>query len=235
MQRWLVAWCCTLLYAGGVHAEGRYLSIIVRGNLTTGSQLFPTPASTDEVERAFSEQIDNSFGVGAEIRYTLPETQVAIGLGTEYIRTTSSFQRPITPSSSRFVPVDDGYRVIPVELTGYFLIPVSGPTFSIYMGGGVGMYFGERVYSFAGVNAPSVSSGKGFGIHVLGGVSFALREWVAIQAEMKFRDLQFESSNAFTVTEASYNGFTIPLSRQSFVSRVNTNGIVFQVGLAFSL
>jgi hypothetical protein len=102
------------------------------------------------------------------------------------------------------------------------------------MGGGAGVYLGERTYRLAGVEAPAVSSSPGFGIHVLAGMSYAFTEHFSLVGEMKFRDLQFSTSNAFSVPRITYNGTVITVGREPFASRVNTDGIVFQLGAAYA-
>jgi hypothetical protein len=213
-------------------AQDTQLQVIFRGNLTTGSQLFPNPNSVDAGERASFLPLESVFGLGIEVRYKIPETNIALGLSTDYITKVRSLS--ISTLNSISLPVEDGYRVIPVELTAYFLIPVSGPAFSIYMGGGGGVYIGRRVYRFAGTEARTVEQGHGFGIHVLGGVGYQFTSWFGLNGEMKFRDLQFKASNAFDVSSIVYNNTVIRVGREPFESRIHTDGIVFQLGAVFS-
>jgi hypothetical protein len=211
--------------------QEKSVTVIVKGNLTTGSQLFPYPDSPDETDRAQYLPFEDVPGYGLELRYSMHEMNIAVGLSADFIR--ASELRRLAVSSLVSVPVEDGYRVIPLEVTAYFIIPVSGSVVGVYMGGGGGAYFGRRIYRFAGIEAPPVSQEPGFGIHVLGGMSYRFGERVSLNAEMKFRDLQFESSNAFPVSRILYNGVAIPVSRDPFVSRVHTNGVLFQIGAAF--
>ena len=213
------------------YSQDMKFSVAVKGNFTTGSQLFPNPNSADEFQRAQFFPIEDFFGYGVEIQYQIPETFLALGLSADYIRATISR----SSGSASAPPVKDGYRVIPVELTGYFLIPVSGPTFGVYMGGGVGGYFGRRIYEVAGVQAQTTDVGHGFGIHVLGGVKYRLTESFGLNLEMKFRDLQFKTTNEFTSSRVIYNGMVFSLPQGPFASRVHTDGVIFQLGASFSI
>jgi len=212
-------------------AQERLFTIIPKANFTTGSQLFPSPNSSDEIKRATYLPIDDIYGFGLDVRFRIPESNISFGLSADYIRTTTSQTRRVFPQLS--IPIEDGYRVIPVELTGYFLIPVSGQTWGVYMGGGAGVYFGRRIYRYAEVDAPATNEGHGFGIHVLGGLSYGVADWFAVHVEMKFRDHQFEATNAFSASQTSYRGQLVDLPDPG-EARVNTNGIVFQIGTAFS-
>ncbi len=215
-----------------IRAEGRYFSIAVKGSLTTTSQLFPNPNSPDEVQRAQFISLKDIWGIGVEVRYRFPETDLALALSADYLRTTQ--RSSIRLSGNRTIPVDDGYRVIPVELTGYFLIPLSGETIGVYMGGGGGAYFGRRVYRIGSVEAPSTNHGVGFGIHVLSGVSYRFTDMISAVAEMKFRDLQFTSVNQFSSSTIRYGSTVVPVSTLPFESRVHTDGIVFQLGIVIA-
>lgn len=206
--------------------EGKNFSILLKGSLTTGSQLFPNPNSSDEFQRAQFFSLKDIFGYGIEVRYRLPETDLAIAVSVDYLRAIQS------RLYNKF-PEEDGYRVIPVELTGYFIIPLSGETIGVYMGGGAGAYFGRRIYRFANTEAPSIDQGVGFGIHVLSGVSYRFNNIISLNAEMKFRDLQFNSANQFSVTQIQYGQTRVPPpTTKPFESRVHTDGIIFQLGVA---
>ena len=198
----------------GTAGDHRF-SISGKGALATDSQLFPNPNASDEIARSESIELKSAYGGGLEGRYFFSESNLSVGLNVEYVSANQSY-RSGSPFG-RQTNIDDGYRVIPVEATLYFAIPISGDPVSIYMGGGGGMYFGKRHYSVNGTNAVSVRSTTGFGIHVIAGFGYRVTEWFGALAEMKFRDLQFEALNA------------VP-GQEPVASRVHTNGIVFQLG-----
>jgi hypothetical protein len=106
--------------------------------------------------------------------------------------------------------------------------------FKIFMGGGAGIYIGQRHYAVAGVDAISEKNGVGGGIHVLAGVSYLLTERFSLQAEMKFRDTKFESTTRFPTDRILYRGLLIPVSSVPTQARVQSDGIVFQLGAGYS-
>ncbi|HEX9006293.1 MAG TPA: hypothetical protein VF889_03290, partial [Bacteroidota bacterium] len=174
-----------------------------------------------------------AFGYGAEVRYFFPEAHVALGLSVEYLQAT--VDRPITTANTgAVIPVSDGYTVVPIEFTGYFLIPFSGPTFGVYMGGGAGVYPGWRQYSVGNVASSSGTMAPGAGIHVLAGVSYRPISRLTILGEMKFRDLQFKTSNSFPGTRIIYQGIAVPVSAANDAS-IHTDGMIFQLGVGISL
>lgn len=224
---------CVLASAASVlRAQERPFTVVVKGNLSTESEIFLNPASPDPVARAQSTLVQDFLGVGVEIQYRFPGVSIAVGVSADRINVRTS--QPITVSFREQVPAEDGYTAIPLDLTGYFIIPASGEVFKIFMGGGCGVYFGTRKYRIAGVEAKTINDSPGFGIHVLGGLSVQFTRWFSLVAEMKFRDLQFRSTNAFAVSRIPYGSTSINVSQTPFESSIHTDGIVFQIGAGFS-
>jgi len=208
-------------------------TIMAKGTLTTSSQIYFNPDATDPVTRSEYTDLTGFFGYGAEVRYQFPDTRVAAGISVDYARAT--VEQPLSGSIPENIPVKDGYGALSVEGTGYFIIPFSGSSFGVHMGGGIGGYFGKRTYSIGTADAQLVGWKPGFGIHVLAGVSVHFTERLSVIGEMKFRDLQFSSTNQFSNSSITYQGTQVRLSREPFDSNVHTDGITFQLGFGFSL
>jgi len=225
-----ILFCSCPLLRGA--AQERMFSVAAKGNLTTAARLFLNPNATDAFSRAQSVSFTDFFGYGIEVMYHIPGTTLSLGLSADYI--TSRDTRTIVATAQRVVPVEDGYRVLPVEVTGYFRIPITDGPFGVFMGGGLGVYFGEREYRVADVTAASTGTRPGFGIHVLGGVQYAFTEWFTLSAEMKFRDAQFEATNAFAVPNVRYGDILVTLPQKPFDSSIHTDGMVLQIGAIYS-
>ena len=225
----LLVVAAAVLTASPLRAGDGPFSIILRGNLTTSSLIYVTPDAADPVAQGNTFDLTGTFGYGAEIRFRIPESSIALGLSTDYIKSSGT-----DVLGGTGIPVTDGYTAVPVEFTGYFIIPLSTEYFGVYMGGGAGMYFGTRNYSIAGIQAVTVQNTPGFAIHVLGGVSYRFMNSLQGMFEMKFRDLQFQSVNQFKEQSIRWQGTVINVSTQPFNSRVETDGIVFQIGIAYT-
>lgn len=211
------------------HADDGIVTITAKASLTTSSQIFVNPDSPDPIEQNSFVPLENEVGGGIEIKYTFTNMNLALSMSAEYLSTRVTGQ-----SSASGLPVEDGYKVVPVEITAYFIVPISGPELRIFMGGGGGAYIGERVYRLGGVEAPSVGSKTGFGIHVLGGASYHITPFLSLTGEMKFRDLQFDTANAFQTSHIFFNGRIVEVGTEPFSSRVHTDGVIFNFGVAFS-
>ncbi|MBI5216044.1 MAG: outer membrane beta-barrel protein [Ignavibacteriae bacterium] len=203
-------------------------ALSVNGSITTSSRLFYHPFDPDEVTRNQSLPLNGVWGVGIDIRRELG-WNIQVGVNIELLWNEVEVE---IPGNQKKILTTDGYRALPVELSGYFSIPFSTEKFRMYMGGGVGMYFGERKYSYAGVESKITERTPGIGIHVLSGFEFALTSGIAIRTELKFRDVQFESTNVFPL-DATFPPST-PLPEQTpFPSKISIDGIQFGAGLVY--
>ncbi|MBI4549237.1 MAG: hypothetical protein HY707_14745 [Ignavibacteriae bacterium] len=198
------------------------------GSFTTSSKLFRHPDDADEIIRSQFLRLDNIFGAGIDLRRTIEPLAVQIGLSVEYLSKTELFDT----SGSRTIPVKDGYTTIPIELSGYFFIPIGDENIRFYMGGGGGTYLGSRRYEYAGARARTIERIMGYGIHVLSGLLYKVSPRISLRSEIKFRDVQFETVNKFTQQVIVYRGTPLYLDQEPFASRINIDGMALTVGIA---
>lgn len=216
-----------LASASASHAQERLFTFVVKGSLTPADRA----AAVYTAVRTQSPEFSNYYGLGAELQYYFPGSNVFVSLSSEYVRNSGKLT---IQWAQRSIPVEDSYIAIPVEITGYFRIPVTGGPLSVFMGGGGGVYFGHRRYSMAGVDAPTTATQAGYGIHVLGGVGYRFTGWFSAQAELKFRETQFQTTNAFQVPGVKYGDLLVNLPQGPFETSIHTDGMVIQFGLGFS-
>jgi outer membrane protein W len=213
-----------------VLAEEPEYSISFFGSLSTSSKLFHHPNDPDEIVRGQFLPLNTIFSGGIDIRRSFESMNLLVGLNVEFISKTTTTSLPV---SSQNIPVVDGFFVMPVELSGYFFIPVGNENISLYMGGGAGAYFGERKYEYAGVEAKTVDRKTSYGIHILSGVEYNVSPLFAIRTEVKFRDVQFETVKRFAIPTATYGGTAVTLNQNPFPSRINIDGMHLSVGVAY--
>jgi hypothetical protein len=223
-----------LLFTVGMSAESpaqTYTnSISVFGSYTTSSKLFHHPFASDDLLRGSYLPLDNILSGGADLRHTIDVLRIRIGLSAEIISTETDFSIPA--DSAHTIPGTDGFTAIPLELSGYFSFPVGSDVLHLYMGGGGGMYIGSRRYTYAGAVAPSISRKPGFGIQVLTGFEYDILPRVTLRSELKFRDIQFETSNQFGTTSTIYQGMAVVLNQEPFSSKIHIDGITLHLGVA---
>jgi len=210
-------------------------SVALKGTYTSSSKLYPTPEATREDLQSLSIEYNDLIGFGLEVRRQLGSESIEVGVGVEFL-TTSKSGWGTGPSGTPAVqlPIEDGYRFLPIELTGYAVLPFSSETVKFYIGGGGGLYYGDRVYRVVNRTAQTVESHSAFGIHVLTGVDYFIDRFLSFRGEMKFRDPQFDITSMFTDPQVEYNGRTYRLSQQPFTSRVNLDGLVLTLGIVLN-
>lgn len=211
--------CCITISA----AQDSPFSIFPFGSYTTSSKLFHHSSDPDPTLRNTFIPVDNIFSGGIEVIKSFPAIQFHLGLSAEYISrltTTTELNNQSIPVSIR-----NGYYAIPIELTGYFFLPLDLDRVRIFIGGGGGIYFGGRVYSYNGISSIIVQQRPGAGVHVVSGVDVALRHGIVFRSSVKFRDINFQSVNRWAEN----------LATNVLHSRVNIDGMVVTLGLLFQL
>ena len=213
-------------------AGNRPFSVELRGSYTTTSKIFFNADAVSEFERNQFFSVDNIFGLGVDVRRDIAYN-LKLGFSIEYISASSPFTQTVRDQTGQVLQLqlDDGYQLIPVELSGYFVIPFSSDRVKVYMGGGVGFYFGERKVEGAGMTTRTVEKDTGFGIQVMSGVDYFLTPMIGLRGELKFRDPQVESTNRFPDEPVEYRGRSILIDQRPFRSKINIDGITFNLGI----
>jgi hypothetical protein len=210
LQRIILLVTLTLALGEAAQSQEKLYSVAVKGNFTISSRLFHNIDAPNEFTRSQYISIDNIFGFGVDIRRAIDDTRLEVGIAAEYLR---------AKQKSRTNPsVEEGYWTVPVELTGYFVIPFSSDRARLYIGGGLGMYFGERERTVGNQRSSVIASEPGVGIHVLTGFGYSFTDWFALRSELKFRDIQFESTILGDNNEPSR-------------ARINVDGMVLDAGI----
>lgn len=208
--------------------------ISVNGVYNTSARIYLSPYSSDIILRNNSFIIENIFNPSVDFRYKLSET-IIVGFNTEYMRTTSTGPNltVFLGNSTATVNVEDGFQLIPLELSAYYLLPFSTERFKFLMGGGMGYYIGSHIRKFGDVEVSNAERKAAYGIHVSISMDYLIKEFISVRSEMKFRDPQFTVKSKYSKKEVNYNAHVIRLAQDSFDSKINVDGVTFILGLAF--
>ncbi len=201
---------------------------------TTSAEVFLNPNSSDPIVRNQSYIIDDIFSPSVDLRYRLSE-EFMIGLNVGYINKTSRAPNLTAFIGSQLVEieVEDGFRVIPIEISAHYYFPFSTEAFKFMMGGGVGYYRGEFIRNFSDVDLTVEERKIALGIHVSASMDYLLLENFSFRFEMKFRDPQYEVRSKYSKTEVTYQGNIISLPDDPFETKVNLNGLTFLLGAVY--
>lgn len=217
--------------------NGKRFSIGINGVYTTSAKIYLSPNSSDNIVRNFSFPVDDIFNPAIEIRYKLMENLFA-GLNVDYMSKTSGGSRItyLTSSNSTIsVDVEDGFKLIPIELSLIYVLPFSTERFKFLLGGGAGYYVGEHIRKVGNTNVSNIERKTAYGIQVSLSMDYLVYDSFIFKAEMKFRDPQFTVKSEYSNDRIIYNGQFIRPPNKSFSSKINVDGVTFIVGAAYQL
>ncbi|MCH8171393.1 MAG: hypothetical protein IIB07_09765 [Bacteroidetes bacterium] len=214
--------------------NGSKFSFGVNTLFTTTSKVFLFPNSSDEILRNTSNDLDNIFNYGVEFRYRFSE-DIILGLNVEYMRATQTGTNitGFIGNSTVALNAEDGFEVIPVELSVYYVLPFSTDNFKFLMGGGGAVYFGNHIRKVGTVEVNNFSRDFAYGVHVSISMQYLVRPHISIQAGLKFRDPDFRVTSQYTSKSVSIGGRIITFPQSKFDSRINVDGVTFMLGLYY--
>lgn len=203
-------------------------------NYTTTSKLYLSPNAADPVIRGEYTSLNDVYHYGAEIRYRVYEPLI-LGLNIEYYKRTGAITEVIgiRRLSSYPVDADDGFTLIPVELSAYYLLPFSSDKFKFLMGGGIGIYFGSHLRSLHEIDVSNEERKFAYGIHVQLGIEYLVYDFLSVTGGMKFRDPEFEMTTRYNEEVFVEEGEEVLLRDDTFDSKVNIDGVTFYLGVSF--
>ena len=208
-------------------------SIGIDGIYTTNAQLFLYPNSSDPVLRNKSIELNHILNPGIDIRYLLSE-QVILGISAEYLNTkTDNVVLAFENNLIVTIPVNEEIKFIPVELSIYYLLPVSTDKFKFLMGGGGGIYLGSHKRIVGDSEGLTTSRDFSYGIHAIVSMDYLPLNFLSVRFEMKFRDPDFNLTNTYTKNPVRLGDRIVTLPQNIFNSRVNIDGLTFNLGAVF--
>lgn len=225
-----------ILFAGSLNAQynDRNFSIGLSAVYTTSAKLFLNPNSPVVIERNASFDFEDIYNAALNFRYKLI-SDLFLDLNTEYMKKTAygKNERVFMDGGIRFIEVEDGFKLIPFELSLYYLLPFSTERFKFLMGGGGAFYFGSQIRKFGNAEVSTVKRKTAYGIQVAIEMDYLIKENISINAQMKFRDPQFTIRNQYSKAEYILNGQTVQILENEFDTKINVDGISFVLGIAY--
>jgi len=214
--------------------NGNRFSVSVNAVYTTSAKIYLSPNSSDEIIRNSSFPLTDIVNPSIDIRYRLYD-EVIIGLSTEYMKH-AQFGKNLTVfvgNNTQTINVEDGFELIPIELSIHYLMPFSTEKFKFLMGGGGAYYIGSQIRKFGDEDISNIERKAAFGIQVSVGMEYLVRSNISVRTEMKFRDPQFTVKSKYNKQQVQYFGRTITLAQDTFDSKINVNGVTFIAGISY--
>ncbi len=207
-------------------------SITVKGTFTTSTRFL---YDIDREIYSGEHVLESNYGYGGDVRWNMLWDRFYFGVGVEKIRSSEITYVVYTHLQDLRVPSEEGFDMSALELSGYYIVPISSENIRFYIGGGFGLYDGERIHSYANVQAATVKSESNIGIHVMTGIDYKLYPRFAMRGELKFRDPHFTITDKFDQPYAEYLGAKIPLPQRERTTQINLFGVNYMLGFVVSL
>jgi hypothetical protein len=223
----------TALWAGG---NGSKLSFTLKGNYTSSSRLYLSPKASDETVRNSSYALDHIYSPALEVKYLLSE-QLSLGLNIEYIKKTEKgiFVNVIEDRSVVSVEIEDGYGIVPVELSLYYHLPFSSDEWRLSIYGGGAFYIGSHIRKLGDLEVENLKRKLAYGIQVGVLCDYVINRFLAVSGELKFRDPEVSLTTSYKEQTVHYGSRTLIMGQNSFDSKINIDGITYSLGIKISI
>lgn len=208
------------------------LSFSLKGTFTTSTRFLYNINNPNVYSE--SRTITSNFGYGADVRWNILWDRFFLGFSTEKISALQTTPVIYPQFDELRVPYKEGFELLAVELSGYFVVPISSEHVKFYLGGGFGTYDGKRSFSVAEVSSETISSKSYIGIHVMTGVDYEIHSRIGLRFEIKFRDPHFDVTSKFDQQSVNYLGYQVQLPSEETV-KVNLFGVNYVGGVVIFL
>ncbi len=210
------------------------LSLSVTGNYVSSASIQLYPNSYNIVEKNVFDELKGGYGYGFSLRKKFFRDDLYIGITTEYIKIYDNELTQLLESDTNFVKVraTETVWMIPIEFSLIFNVPSITDELRVYLGGGVGVYFGDRIRKILGMESETKSREALLNIHVLSGIEYFFDKNISALFEVRFRQAQYRVKSSFPTDQAVINGITYDLEKE-LNSKIFIDGLKLSLGVAY--
>jgi hypothetical protein len=210
------------------------LSLSLTGNYVSSASIQLYPNSNNIVEKNSFEELQGGYGYGVSLRKKFFRDDLYIGITTEYIKIHDDELTQLIQNDTNFlkIRVTETVWMIPLELSLIFNIPSITDELRVYLGGGIGVYFGNRVRRILGMDTETKSRDALLNIHVLSGLEYFFEDNISALFEVRFRQAQYRVTSSYPTGQVVINGDTYNFAKD-LNSKVFFDGLKLSAGLAF--
>jgi len=211
-------------------------SLAVFGTYISSAELQNNPRSTDPFARNANTDLTGGYGYGAELNFepALFDLGLIFYVSSEYFRsrTNDIIIRLNNGENSTNVRVNEDYTIIPIEAGIKWFLPVSTDNFKIYIGGGGGIYLGDRTRTMVNLTSNNISKQAGFSLNILSGMEYYIARNLSANFELKFREANFEIESTYGSNSITVNGGDY-LIESPFYTKFIVDGVRLSAGLKY--
>lgn len=212
------------------------LTLQVFGMYVSSAELQNNIKSNVSFIRDASIELKGGYGYGAEVTYNpdFSGLDILFYLSSEYLKVKDDglvlrFENDSAVSNVRFT---EEFNMIPLEAGLKWNLPVSSERFKVFIGGGGGIYFGNRTRSVGPYKTSALSRKPGFSMNVLAGLEYFIERNLSFDFEFKFREATFDSEDKFESDLITIGGNIYSLDNPVY-SRILVDGTRLSVGIKY--
>ena len=181
-------------------------------------------------------ELKGGYGFGGELTFNprFNEVDLVFYLSSEYLKVKDDelimrFENDTAVSNVKFI---EEYDILPLEAGLKWHLPVSTERFRVFIGGGAGLYFGNRTRTIGPYKTSPVSRKPGFSMNVMAGMEYFFQRNLSLDFEFKFREATFDSKDEFEVDQVTINGNVYDMGNPVY-SRVLVDGTRLSLGVKY--
>ncbi len=219
-----------------IYNNSSKLTLKVYGMYVSSAELQNNLGASVSFLRDASIELKGGYGYGAELTYNpnINNFDVIFYISSENLRVKDNelllrFENDSATSSVRFT---EEYNMTPFEAGIKWNLPVSTERFKIYIGGGGGVYLGNRTRTIGPYKSSAISRKAGFSMNVLAGIEYFVQRNLSLDFEFKFREATFDTKDKFDVDYITI-GENIYSMDNPLYSRLLVDGTKLSVGIKY--
>lgn len=206
-------------------------------NYVSSATVQLNPYSADIAERNSTVEVNGGYGYGFSVRKNFSGKSpgsLYFVLSTEYVkfRDDQLFQYLQNDTAFLKVRATETISLIPVEGSVMYQITNISEGLRLYFGGGIGVYFGDRVRKIIGLESETKSTTPLLDFHVLFGMEYFLEERLSAIFEAKFREADFKVRSSYPADSFIANGRIYYFDKE-INSKVYVDGIKLSLGIGY--
>jgi len=224
-----------LLCGKVVDGQEKNFEISLNYNYTTNARLFLFPLSADRILRNKYLDLEDIFSFSVGIGYKIADA-LQLRFNLEKISKTASDNSVLISlnGGAKQIEAEDGFSAYLLELNLIYTLPFSGNNFKLFFGGGVGSYWGRQIRNFNEAKLKSKNKEFAFGIQAIFGIEYYFYKNIAFKFEMLFREPEIKLHSQYENKLISYEGNKALILNDSFDTKIDINGAVFQFGFVYN-
>lgn len=194
------------------------------------------PYSQNLYERNLTQEVSGGYGFGVTLRKNLFFENIAFGVSLQFLKIEDSENLSQTFSNDTLsvrARVTEELSVVPLEFTGYFNLPNFSEYLKIFLGGGLGIYYGDRKTTVSNIQSTTISKSPGISLIILTGMEINIAKNFSALFNVEFRQAEYSVSSRFPVSEIKINGTYFDLEPE-LNSQIFVDGLKIGLGISYN-